>query len=177
MWQIKNIDEKKMKNFGYKWGQLLRRGDIICLDGDLGAGKTTLTQSIAKGMNIDDYVNSPSYTIICEYQTSMAHLPYLYHMDVYRIADEDELYEIGFDEYIDGNGVCIIEWASKIKSLLPDYTVWINIDISVDGSSRNLTIYYNVDSDERDIYRERWGDLFESFGFGYQYANGYGGTI
>ncbi len=205
MWQINNIDENTMKKFAYRWGKLLQAGDIICLDGDLGAGKTTLTQSIARGMNITDYVNSPSYTIICEYQPQIDdgqkddtikngmekssieddNRPPLYHMDVYRLADEDELYEIGFDEYIDGDGVCVIEWACKIENALPEDVVRVYISLSVDGDARNIIVDYDtnnrnisqVDDETIDVYRDRWGDLFESFGFRYQHTDGDSGAI
>ncbi len=200
MWQLDTIDEKKMTEFGYQWGGLFHAGDIICLDGDLGAGKTTLTQSIAKGMNIKDYVNSPTYTIICEYQTqvdneqkedtikndmeknivesdnfaqkkSLDNRPPLYHMDVYRIMDEDELYEIGFEDYLYGDGVCIIECASKIENMLPKDVVRVYISVSTDGLTRNIKV------NMPEVYKDRWRNLFESFGFRYQHADGDGRVI
>ncbi|MFT8323056.1 MAG: tRNA (adenosine(37)-N6)-threonylcarbamoyltransferase complex ATPase subunit type 1 TsaE [Bacillus sp. (in: firmicutes)] len=93
---------------------LLQKGDVITLEGDLGAGKTTFTKGIAKGLQISKTVNSPTFTIIKEY---MGSLP-LFHMDVYRVQDSFE--DLGFDEYFNGNGVCVIEWAHLIQDQLPE---------------------------------------------------------
>ena len=84
--------------------------------GDLGAGKTAFVQGLAKALGITSHITSPTFTIINEYE---GRLP-LYHFDVYRIADCDEMYEIGYDEYINGDGVCIIEWAELIEDIFPD---------------------------------------------------------
>ncbi|WP_445493139.1 tRNA (adenosine(37)-N6)-threonylcarbamoyltransferase complex ATPase subunit type 1 TsaE [Niallia sp. 03133] len=93
---------------------LLQKGDVITLEGDLGAGKTTFTKGLAKGLHITKTVNSPTFTIIKEY---FGNLP-LYHMDVYRVKDSFE--DLGFDEYFDGNGVCVVEWAHLIQDQLPE---------------------------------------------------------
>ena len=98
-------DENKTKEIGYKLGNLLTPGSVICLIGDLGAGKTTMTQSLAKALEVDDYITSPTFTIVNEYEGKMP----LYHFDVYRIGSSDEMYDIGYEEYINGEGVCIIE--------------------------------------------------------------------
>lgn len=100
-------NEEKMQAFGLALGKVLTGGDVVCLTGDLGAGKTTLTKSIALGLGIEEYVTSPSYTIVNEYD---GRLP-LYHFDVYRINDVEEMYELGYEEYFFGSGVCVIEWA------------------------------------------------------------------
>lgn len=100
---------------GEKIGTLCQSGDIICLIGDLGTGKTHLTKGIAKGLNIDDHITSPTFTIVNEYQGRLR----LYHFDVYRVSDASEIEAIGFDEYIFGNGVSIIEWANYIEELIP----------------------------------------------------------
>lgn len=94
-------------------------GEFIAMYGDLGAGKTAFVQGIAKALGISDHVTSPTFTIVNEYY---GRLP-LYHFDVYRISDPDEMYEIGYDEYIDGDGVCMVEWAELIEDLFPpEYT-------------------------------------------------------
>ncbi|HJV45466.1 MAG TPA: tRNA (adenosine(37)-N6)-threonylcarbamoyltransferase complex ATPase subunit type 1 TsaE [Bacillota bacterium] len=92
----------------------LRPGDVIALEGDLGAGKTTFTQGLARGLEIQGVVNSPTFTIIKEYA---GRIP-LYHMDVYRVEDEWE--ELGLDEYFYGDGVTVVEWASMIRPSLPN---------------------------------------------------------
>ena len=103
--------EEKTREIGEKLGKLLFPGSVICLIGDLGAGKTTMTQSLARSLDVDDYITSPTFTIVNEYEGRMP----LYHFDVYRIGCSEEMYDIGFDEYIDSQGVCIIEWAKKLE--------------------------------------------------------------
>ena len=100
--------------FAEKLAGLLQAGDVIALEGDLGAGKTTFTKGLAKGLDITRTVNSPTFTIIKEY---MGRLP-LYHMDVYRVSDSYE--DLGFDEYFEGNGVTVVEWAHLINEQLPE---------------------------------------------------------
>lgn len=99
-------------------------GEIYCLVGDLGVGKTVFTKGFAKGLGIDEHITSPTFTIVNEYD---GQLPF-YHFDVYRIADPEEMYEIGFEEYINGQGVCFIEWANLIDDLIPEEATWIKIE-------------------------------------------------
>lgn len=111
-------------------GSRLKKSDIISLNGDLGAGKTHLTKGLAEGLGIDEYITSPTFTIVNEYE---GRLP-LYHFDVYRIDDIQEMYEIGFDEYLFGEGVCIVEWGEIVRELLPSNTIHININILEDDT-------------------------------------------
>jgi tRNA threonylcarbamoyladenosine biosynthesis protein TsaE len=97
-----------------KLGTILQPGDVLTLAGDLGAGKTTFTKGLAKGLGITRTVNSPTFTIIKEYK---GRIP-LYHMDVYRLEDSDE--DLGFEEYFSGDGVCVVEWAVFIEDYLPE---------------------------------------------------------
>ena len=106
-----------------KIGSLVKAGDIICIDGGLGSGKTHLTKGIAIGLDIKEYITSPTFTIVNEYDGRLK----LYHFDVYRVNDPDEIESIGFDEYIFGDGVSIIEWANLIEELIPEEHVQINI--------------------------------------------------
>jgi len=129
-------------------GESLKSGTVICLEGDLGAGKTTLTQSIAKGLEIHDYVTSPTFTIIKEYNGRLN----LYHMDAYRLDSEDEMYDLGYDEYINSDGVCIIEWASKIKGLIPKSAINITININYENNNRELDI--NGEGEQFNIIKE-----------------------
>ena len=110
---------------GMRLAKEAKAGDIYCLDGDLGTGKTVFSQGFAAGLGIKEAVNSPTFTIVCEYEEGR--LP-LYHFDVYRIEDSSELFEIGFDEYINGEGVSVIEWAVNIEDTLPSDTIYINIE-------------------------------------------------
>ena len=110
--------------FGQKLGREAVPGEIICLDGDLGVGKTVFTQGFAAGLGIDDYVNSPTFNIVKEYEGGR--LP-LYHFDVYRIGDPSEMEEIGCEDYFYGQGVSIIEWPGQIEELLPKEARWVRI--------------------------------------------------
>lgn len=109
---------------GFQIGMNAKKGEVFCLNGDLGVGKTVFTQGFAKGLGIDETVNSPTFTIIQEYEGNG--LP-LYHFDVYRIADIDEMEEIGYEDYFYGDGVCLIEWAELIEELLPKERICILI--------------------------------------------------
>ena len=110
--------------FGQKLGREAVPGESICLDGDLGVGKTVFTQGFAAGLGIDDYVNSPTFNIVKEYEGGR--LP-LYHFDVYRIGDPSEMEEIGYEDYFYGQGVSIIEWPGQIEELLPKEARWVRI--------------------------------------------------
>ncbi len=101
----------------------LKGGEVIAMYGDLGAGKTAFTQGLAKALGIKQHVTSPTFTIVNEYEGRLM----LYHFDVYRIADPEEMYEIGYDEYIESDGVCIIEWAELIEDILPDEYIKVTI--------------------------------------------------
>ena len=110
--------------FGQKLGREAVPGEIICLDGDLGVGKTVFTQGFAAGLGIDDYVNSPTFNIVKEYEGGRLSL---YHFDVYRIGDPSEMEEIGYEDYFYGQGVSIIEWPGQIEELLPKEARWVRI--------------------------------------------------
>ncbi len=102
-----------------------RRGQVFALTGDLGVGKTVLTKGFAAGLGIEEPVNSPTFTILQEYTAGL--LPF-YHFDVYRIADPEEMDEIGYEDYFFGEGICLVEWADLIEELMPEDTVWITIE-------------------------------------------------
>ncbi|SFR73548.1 tRNA (adenosine(37)-N6)-threonylcarbamoyltransferase complex ATPase subunit type 1 TsaE [Anaeromicropila populeti] len=111
--------------FGEQIGKACRPGEIYCLLGDLGVGKTVFTQGFAKGLGISEAVSSPTFTIIQEYEDGR--IPF-YHFDVYRISDIEEMYELGYEDYFYGEGVCLIEWAGLIKELLPETVKIISIE-------------------------------------------------
>lgn len=110
-------NENDTKKFAEELAETLSPGDVIALIGDLGTGKTTLTKYLAKALGVTETVTSPTFNIVKEYRSGR--LP-LFHFDVYRIEDPDEMYEIGFEEYLYAGGVCVIEWADRIEELLPE---------------------------------------------------------
>ena len=124
---------------GRQLGEKAFPGQVITLTGDLGVGKTVFTQGLAKGLGIEEPVNSPTFTIVQVYDEGR--LP-LYHFDVYRIADSDEMYEIGYEEYVYGDGVSVIEWPQLIDDILPEkrYDVTISKDYSRHDNYRKIEI-------------------------------------
>ena len=112
-------------SLGQRLGREAKKGDIFCLNGDLGVGKTVFTQGFAAGLGITEPVNSPTFTIVQVYEEGR--LPF-YHFDVYRIGDLEEMEEIGYDDYFFGEGVCMIEWADLIRELLPDQITAVKIE-------------------------------------------------
>lgn len=124
------------ENFGKILGDILENGSIVCLTGDLGAGKTTLSKSIIKSLGVIEDVTSPTYTIVNEYDNN----PRVFHFDVYRICDIEEFYEIGYEDYFNQNGICIIEWADIVKEVIPENAIWIDIKYLSGDSDRKLTI-------------------------------------
>ncbi|MBO4825479.1 tRNA threonylcarbamoyladenosine biosynthesis protein TsaE [Lachnospiraceae bacterium YSD2013] len=114
--RIESKSEKETFELGVEIGKKAKAGEVYTLIGDLGVGKTVFTQGVAAGLGIDEPVNSPTFTILQVYDEGR--LPF-YHFDVYRIGDESEMDEIGFEEYVYGDGVCFIEWADLIKGIIP----------------------------------------------------------
>lgn len=123
--------------FGRQLGRLARPGDIILLTGDLGAGKTTLTQAIGTGLEVPDhcYITSPTFSLLHEYP---GRIP-LYHMDLYRLAGEEEIEELGFEEYIYGHGLTVIEWPERLGDLTPRDYLEIQL-ASPSPETRELTL-------------------------------------
>ena len=113
---------------GEKLGKTLKRGDVIALIGDLGTGKTCLTQGIARGVGIasGEVVNSPSYILINEYDGTIP----IYHIDLYRLEDSEEIAELGLSEYVESDGICIIEWAERMAEALPETSIKIHITLA-----------------------------------------------
>lgn len=124
---------------GLELGKLLKSGDIVCLTGDLGTGKTHITKGIAKGLGIDDHITSPTFTIVNEYDSGRLKF---YHFDVYRVSDPDEIYAIGFDDYIFSDGVSVIEWANYIEDILPNEYLHIHIEKNLNKGEnfRSITL-------------------------------------
>ncbi len=124
---------EETERFGLELAGELKAGDVIALTGDLGAGKTTLAKSIAKGLGVRENVTSPTFTIVCEYMSGR--LP-LFHFDLYRIGSEEEAFEAGLEEYFSRGGVSVIEWAERVPGLIPD-------------DARVIVLEYGEKEDER----------------------------
>ena len=131
---ISNSCEETEK-IAYDFSKKLQSGDVVCMYGDMGVGKTAFVHGLAKGLGINEPITSPTFTIVNEYYGKFT----LYHFDVYRIDDPDEMYEIGYDDYIDGDGVCVIEWPQLIDEILPE---------------KRYNIHISKNYDEHDDYRK-----------------------
>lgn len=129
--------------FAKSLGQKATAGQVYTLIGDLGVGKTVFAQGFADGIGIDDSVNSPTFTILQIYDEGR--LP-LYHFDVYRIEDPEEMYEVGLDEYLYGDGVCLIEWADLISELIPENHIRIEIEKNLEKGFdyRRISVNENI---------------------------------
>lgn len=123
------FSEKETRELGKRLGREAAPGRIYTLTGDLGTGKTVFTQGFARGLGITEHVNSPTFTIVQEYDGGR--LPF-YHFDVYRIGDIEEMDEIGYEDYFYGEGVCLIEWAELIEELLPAVRTAVRIEKDLD---------------------------------------------
>ena len=136
---IETHDPEETFEVGRTIGMNAKPGQIYTLTGDLGVGKTVFTQGVAAGLGITEPVNSPTFTIIEEYEDGR--LPF-YHFDVYRIGDLEEMEEIGYDDYFFGQGICLIEWAELIEEILPEKRIEVTIekDLEKGFEYRKITI-------------------------------------
>ena len=133
------FSEKETRALGEELGRQAVPGSLYTLTGDLGTGKTVFTQGFARGLGITEHVNSPTFTIVQEYDGGR--LPF-YHFDVYRIGDLEEMDEIGYEDYFYGDGVCLIEWAELIGELLPEQRIAVRIekDLEKGFDYRKITV-------------------------------------
>ena len=130
---------EETREFGRQMAEAAKPGDVIALTGDLGVGKTVFTKGIAEGLEITEPVSSPTFTILQEYESGR--MP-LYHFDVYRIGDIEEMDEIGYEDYFYGDGLCMIEWSNLIEEILPEHRKEITIekDLEKGFDYRKITI-------------------------------------
>lgn len=131
--EININNEAATREYGHQLAKELKPGQVVALSGDLGAGKTTLTKAIAEGLNVDEPISSPTFAIIKEYTSG--DLP-LYHFDVYRLGDPEEMYNLGYEDYFYGEGVCVVEWADIISDLIPEDAIKIHISYGETPESR-----------------------------------------
>jgi len=123
--EIVSNSAEQTRKIGLKLGKLAASGDVIFLVGPLGAGKTCLTQGIARGLGINEYTASPSFVLVREHRGKLP----LYHIDLYRLDRIEEVAQLGLDDYLYGNGVCVVEWADKGLSVLPEEHLLIEMQI------------------------------------------------
>ena len=121
---------------GEKLASRLKAGDVVVLEGELGAGKSELARGIARGLGVTETVTSPSFTILNVYESGRCPL---YHFDWYRLESEEELYELGMDEYLGGDGIAVVEWAERCPDALPENVLRIRLEVT-GGESRRITI-------------------------------------
>ena len=133
--EIVSNSAEQTRKIGLKLGKLAASGDVIFLVGPLGAGKTCLTQGIARGLGINEYTASPSFVLVREHRGKLP----LYHIDLYRLDRIEEVAQLGLDDYLYGNGVCVVEWADKGLSVLPEEHLLIEMQI-VSPMKRKLNL-------------------------------------
>ena len=137
MQQFESSSVDETIRIGFEFGKQLKAGDIVCLDGDLGAGKTHFVKGVASFFGIEpEKVSSPTYTLIHEYSGDLP----VYHFDCYRLKHEQEALEIGAEEYFYGEGVCLVEWPKKIENLIPEEAIWVEMS-HLPGDKRKISIH------------------------------------
>lgn len=135
--KLEIASREQTRRLGELLGRLARPGDVIGLRGDLGAGKTFFAGAVAYGLGVpeDTAVTSPTFTLINEYQGRVP----VYHMDLYRLGEPGELYDLGLWEYYDGDGVCLVEWCDRFDDLWPDHALVVTISLG-DGENRGFVL-------------------------------------
>lgn len=132
-WISKSTEQTE--EIGRKFADRLSEGTVVALFGDLGVGKTAFTRGLTQGLKVCDRVTSPTFAIVNEYQ---GRLP-VFHFDMYRLSSADELYDIGWEDYLKRGGVCIIEWSERIQDVLPEDAFYIDIEM-IDATTRKISI-------------------------------------
>ena len=143
---IESFSSEMTFELGKKIGMQVKPGDIICLNGDLGVGKTVFTQGVAEGLGITEPICSPTFTLIQEYHDGR--IP-LYHFDVYRISGPWDMDDLGYEEYFFGNGVCLVEWGCLIQELFTKDTIYVTIekDLEKGFDYRKITVSKDLNSE------------------------------
>ena len=132
---VKTNSEAETEALGERLAKCLRAGAVVALYGDLGAGKTAFVRGMARGLDIRESVSSPTFTIVNEYPGD----PALFHFDMYRLKNAEELYGIGWEDYLDRNGICVTEWSERIEEALPEDAVRVTIS-RLSDSERSIRV-------------------------------------
>jgi tRNA threonylcarbamoyladenosine biosynthesis protein TsaE len=150
---IRVATPEEMRELGRLLGEELRPGDTICLRGDLGAGKTTLTQGIAAGMGTSGTVASPTFTLVHEHPGKVP----LFHMDAYRLDSSEELWDLGFDDYLRAGGVVVIEWGERVSEALPDERLTLMLAHAGDARLVSIQAHGERARELESVLRTKWG--------------------
>ena len=136
---IQSTDYHHTEEVGFDFGRQANPGQIYCLTGDIGTGKTVFTKGFARGLSVTEMITSPTFTLVNEYDLEQGRF---YHFDVYRISDADEMEAIGFDDYLNTSSIVLIEWADLISEWIPKDAIWIDIakDLSISEDYRRITV-------------------------------------
>ena len=132
---VKTNSEAETEALGERLAKCLRAGAVVALYGDLGAGKTAFVRGMARGLELEEAVSSPTFTIVNEYPGD----PALFHFDMYRLKNAEELYGIGWEDYLDRNGICVTEWSERIEEALPEDAVRVTIS-RLSDSERSIRV-------------------------------------
>ncbi|MBI5022481.1 MAG: tRNA (adenosine(37)-N6)-threonylcarbamoyltransferase complex ATPase subunit type 1 TsaE [Ignavibacteriales bacterium] len=135
--QLTTHSELETISAGKEFSELIRSRTVVALSGDLGAGKTRFIKGVCEGLGVTEHVASPTFTIVNEYQGRSLKI---FHFDFYRINSAAELQEIGFEEYVQAGGVCLIEWANRVKEILPDQRIDMTFSLGKDENERIIII-------------------------------------
>ena len=133
---VQTSNPEETQEIGRIIGRQARPGDVYLLVGPLGAGKTCLTQGIAEGLGVTGYVRSPTFVLMTRYQGNLT----LHHVDLYRVEDPWEAWDLGLEEQIMGDGVCVIEWADRAEEIFPEKCLWLELDYGDEPDNRSITI-------------------------------------
>ena len=133
----RKVTLEELKKIAYNLGKVMKGGEVVALIGDLGAGKTTFVKEFAKSLNILENIKSPTFNYVLEYTSGRVPL---YHFDVYRLDNSYEVYDTGYEEYINGDGVVIVEWANIIEEELPKNYIRVELKYCIDENLREIEI-------------------------------------
>ena len=150
---IQSNGAESTQELGRTIGEQVSAGDVILLTGELGAGKTCLTQGIALGLGVEGYVRSPTFVLMTRHHGRLT----LHHVDLYRMCSAAEAWARGLDEQLFSDGICVIEWADRATELFPEDCLWIDLDYGDDPDSRNITVEPGIA-----VERSRFKKLLES---------------
>jgi len=150
---IQSNGAESTRELGRTIGEQVSAGDVILLTGELGAGKTCLTQGIALGLGVEGYVRSPTFVLMTRHRGRLT----LHHVDLYRMGSAAEAWDLGLDEQLFSDGICVIEWADRATELFPEDCLWIDLDYGDDPDSRNITVEPGLA-----VERSRFKKLLES---------------